>query len=93
MHAEDSSKALNMRFELTTHPGVILVDPMITVVETMDRPLEETFTPSLLIEQGDTIRIFHVLPPQPYKYGTWTDSTVAKAVQDYLASIDQDAVQ
>ena len=72
--------------ELDTHPGLIITDPQITVVETTDFPLEGMFQPRVLLE-GDNYKISHTLPKQPYVNGTWTDNTVNNAVTNYLNSL------
>lgn len=75
-----------MRFELATHPGLILIDPDVQVVQTIDDDINDTFTPHLLFINGES-RIYHVMPPQPYVNGTWTNATRDNAVRAYLESI------
>ena len=76
-----------MKFELETHPGVIMIDPTITIVRTIDDPIKQTFEPHLLFTDGDRIKIYHVMPEQPYVNGTWLDNTVSKSVETYLKII------
>ena len=76
-----------MKFELETHLGVTLIDPKIEVVKTLDDPINETFQPHLLFTDGERIRIYHVMPEQPYVNGTWSDNTVSKSVETYLKII------
>ena len=77
-----------MKIELDSHKGVIMINPIVELISTLDNPIKETFTPSLVFIDGDRIRIGHDLPPQPYVKGTWTDEDVQNAINKYLQSID-----
>ncbi|MCW5900475.1 MAG: hypothetical protein KIT10_14520 [Flavobacteriales bacterium] len=77
-----------MRLQLDTHPGVILEDPEWQVLHTVDRPAEQTFTPTIVLDCGPNLRVLHRLPPQPYVNGTWGDEHVSAAVQAYLPTLE-----
>jgi len=79
-----------MRIELKSHKGVIMIDPTVELQTTLDNPINETFTPSVVFIDGDRIRIAHDLSAQPYVNGTWTDEDVQSAIDKYLDSIDLD---
>lgn len=76
-----------MTITVPTHPGVLITDPTITVVATVDRPVERTFQPSILLEAGPSISIHYELPPLPYVNNTWTDTDVQHAVEQHLATL------
>lgn len=75
-----------MTFTIATHQDRTFIDPTITVVETVDHPLAETFTPRVIISDS-TGEYSHTLPAQPYVNGTWTDADVEQAVHDYFNSL------
>ena len=77
-----------MKFTIPTHINRTFTDPNITVVETVDNPIAETFTPRVIIED-ETGQYSHTLPPQDYINGTWTDSDVSTAIDNYFKSISQ----
>jgi hypothetical protein len=76
-----------MTIEIPSHPGVLLTDPAITVVATIDRPTEKTFQPAIVLESGPNIRIHYDLPAQPYVDDNWTDSDVQAAVAAHLSTL------
>lgn len=76
-----------MKFTINTHPNLEIVDPVIELVETVDHPNDETFTPRVILSVYNS-RISHTLPPQPYVDGTWTDDDVNNAITAYFNSID-----
>lgn len=77
---------MDMKFEVKTHPGVVITDPVIEVVRTIDDPLKHTFTPCVHITFGESC-IYHELPAHPYVNGTWSDKNVDDAVTTYFNSI------
>ena len=79
-----------MRIELDTHKGVILENPTIELMGTYDDPINETFTPTIRLTDGENVKPWHDLPPQPYVKGTWTDEDVQNAIDKYLNEIDLD---
>ena len=76
-----------MKYTVNTHEGVVIDNPQIEVIGTFDDPIKETFTPSIIFVFGES-RIFHELPPQPYVNGTWDDSNVELAIENYLKTIE-----
>jgi hypothetical protein len=78
-----------MTIEVPSHPGVLIIDPTVTVVATLDRPTEQTFQPSVVLESGANIRIHYDLPAQPYVNGTWSDADVQAAVDAHLSTLAQ----
>jgi hypothetical protein len=77
----------SMTIVVPSHPGVHLIDPVVTVVGTIDRPLEQTYQPSVILECGPNICIHYELPACPYVDGTWHDEDVQAAVEAHLASL------
>lgn len=75
-----------MTFTIETHSDRTFTDPSITVVETVDNPIAETFTPRVIIADS-TGEYSHTLPPQPYVNGTWDDTDVETAVTNYFNSL------
>lgn len=75
-----------MTFTIETHADRTFTDPTITVIETVDRPLDSTFIPRVIISDS-TGDYSHTLPPQPYVDGTWTDDDVSNSVNQYFESI------
>ena len=76
-----------MKIELHTHIGVIIENPIITINSTIDYPLSMKFKPIILIE-CENIKILHDCEMVDYVNGTWTDSDVLTAVDDYLKKIE-----
>lgn len=81
-----------MKIQVKTHAGLILIDPNIEIHSTLDDPNAETFTPSIILVDSvnPEIRIGHVLPPQPYVNGTWTDKDVEQTIAKYIDEIKID---
>jgi len=75
-----------MTFTIETHTDRTFTNPSIQVVETVDHPLAETFTPRVIISDS-TGEYSHTLPPQPYVNGTWTDEDVEASVTNYFNSL------
>jgi hypothetical protein len=75
-----------MTFTIETHADRTFTDPTITVVETVDKPLDETFIPRVIISDS-TGEYSHTLPPQPYVNGTWIDEDVEASVTNYFNSL------
>ena len=75
-----------MKFTIPTHQDRTFTDPSITVIETVDNPIAETFTPRVIISDS-TGEYSHTLPAQPYVKGTWTDEDVDSAVTNYFNSL------
>jgi hypothetical protein len=73
-------------FEVETHPGVTIVNPDIELVTTVDVSRWETFQPTVIIH-AENIKIYHVLPPQPYVNGTWEDDDVNNAITTYFTNL------
>lgn len=78
-----------MTIQLESHPGVTLLDPEWTVISTLDDPIAETFAPTIVLSDGERVRIAYTLPPQPYVLGTWTDADVLASVAKHLAEIGE----
>lgn len=77
-----------MKLELETHPGVTIIDPTFELQKTVDYyPSSNYFQPEVLVI-SENIKIYHVLPKQPYVNGTWTDKDVEDSIQRYFDSID-----
>lgn len=75
-------------YAVPSHPGVLIVDPTVVVVSTIDRPLQQQFQPAIEFVRGERVRIHHDLPPQPYVAGTWTDEDVEQAVAAHLVTLE-----
>lgn len=75
-----------MKIRLETHDNIILIDPTITVHHTIDDPINETFTTTLRIVHAN-YDVLHNMPAYPYVNGTWQDSDVQNAINDYLPTI------
>ena len=78
-----------MKFELNTHPGLIINNPTIEIYYVVDYPQHKTFAPTIIFIDGDSpkIRIGHVMSQQPYVNDTWTDEDVENAINKYLNEI------
>jgi len=76
-----------MKFTIETHLDREFKDPEITVIQTVDKPKETVFIPSVHIKDA-TGTYHHDLPPQNYVNGTWTDDDVRDAVERYFISLD-----
>lgn len=74
-------------FSVETHPGVTISNPDIELIQTIDTPNAETFTPCVVIHSGANVAIYHELTPQPYVNGTWEDSDVTTAITQYFLSL------
>lgn len=70
-------------FEVDTHPGVTIVNPEIEIVQTIDKAQDKVFIPCVIIH-APNIKIYHILPPQPYVNGTWEDEDVQAAIINYF---------
>ncbi len=75
-----------MKFELETHPGLIIENPQIEILGTFDNLKNETFRPSVLLI-GENYQIHHDLPEFPYINGTWTDEDVLNHVEMYFIEL------
>lgn len=75
-----------MRIILESHPGLVLVDPTVEILRTIDDDVNDTFTPQLLFIHGES-RIFHEMPPQPYVDGSWTNDDRDEAVSAYVSGL------
>lgn len=73
-------------FEVDTHPGVTIVNPEIELVTTVDIARDEVFQPTVIIH-AENIKIYHVLPLQPYVNGTWEDEDVQAAIINYFTEL------
>jgi hypothetical protein len=80
-----------MKFELDTHPGLIIENPEVILVSTLDLPVEQKFQPSVIFIVEPNINIFHQLPMFDYVDGSWDDEDVQAAINSYLNSIDLDS--
>lgn len=78
-----------MTFTIETHQDRTFTDPLIEVVETIDRPQDEVFIPRVIITD-DSGEYSYMLPPQDYVNGTWTDADVETAITNYFNSISND---
>lgn len=76
-----------MTIVVPSHPGVELTDPVVTVVGTIDRPLDQTFQPAILLDCGANICIHYELPVFPYVNGSWDDDDVHAAVSAHLLTL------
>jgi hypothetical protein len=75
-------------YKVPSHPGVLIVDPEVLVVCTLDRPPQQQFQPSIEFV-CENLRIHHDLPSQAYVNGTWTDEDVRAAVAAHLVTLEE----
>ena len=75
-----------MKIILSTHLEIELVDPAVEIISTLDDPINQTFTPTILFVCGEN-KIGHTIPASAYIKGTWTDEDVENAIQEYIKSI------
>lgn len=75
-----------MTFTIPTHQDRTFIDPTITVVETVDNPINKTFTPRVIISDN-TGDYSHTLPAQDYVNGTWEDQDVLNSVENHFNSL------
>lgn len=74
-------------YAVPSHPGLLLVDPEVIIVSTLDLPRLQRYRPSIELVMGDHVRIHHDLPEQPYVDGTWTDADVSASVEAHLLTL------
>ena len=77
---------INNTFEVDTHPGVTIINPEIEVIQTIDKPQDKVFIPCVIIH-AENIKIYHILPPQPYVNGTWEDEDVQVSIINYFTEL------
>jgi hypothetical protein len=77
-----------MKFELDTHPGLIIENPEVVIDFTVDFANEQKFQPHIIFVVEPNIRIAHTLPKFDYVNGGWFDEDVDDAISSYLDSIN-----
>lgn len=78
-----------MKIEVSTHPGLIIINPSVEIHYITDFPSQKSFSPTIILidEESPKIRIGHTLPPTPYINDTWDDNDVSNYINEYLEQI------
>jgi hypothetical protein len=76
-----------MKYKVETHPGVVIENPEIEILKTIDYPKNKTFQPIILFIFGES-RIYHELPEYDYINDTWGDDDVDNTITEYLKTIE-----
>jgi hypothetical protein len=76
-----------MKYELESHPGLIIENPQILLESTIDFPNLSKFSPAIVFVVEPNIRVYHQLPQFDYVDGTWEDEDVWDSISDYLEEI------
>ena len=73
-------------YTVPLHPGLLIVEPTVEVISTIDWPQDESFQPAIILRTA-YCEIYHELPAQPYVNGTWSDEDVYNAIAAHLETI------